>query len=105
MLESGDELQMLDSSTHSYCGECYEEHIKALEREDTLFRQNKTLKALEIFSGSFPVLSHEYTSNILKVPVVSQSGWRNRDSFKPNGQSSMRRVLRRHFSKSRLYNQ
>jgi hypothetical protein len=59
MPESGDEFQMLDSSTHSYCEECYEEHIKALEKEDTLFKQNKTLKALEIFSGSFSILSYK----------------------------------------------
>jgi hypothetical protein len=55
MLESGDELQMLASSTHSYCEECYEEHIKTLKKKDKLFRQNRPLQALEIFSGSFSI--------------------------------------------------
>ncbi|KAF8503256.1 S-adenosyl-L-methionine-dependent methyltransferase [Russula emetica] len=52
MLESSDELQMLDSSTHSYCEECYKEHIKTLEKGDALFKQNRALRALEIFSGA-----------------------------------------------------
>ena len=51
MPECGDELQVLASSTHSYCEECYEEHIKTLKKEDTLFKQNRPLQALEIFSG------------------------------------------------------
>lgn len=55
MLEGDDEFQMLDSSIHSYCEECYEEHIKTLKKKDTLFQQNKALKALEIFSGSFSI--------------------------------------------------
>jgi hypothetical protein len=55
MLESGDELQILDSPTHSYCEKCYKEHIDALEKEDSLFKQNRPLQALEIFSGSFSI--------------------------------------------------
>lgn len=55
MLDSDDELHMLESFNHFYCKECYEEHIKTLEKRDTLFKQNGTLKALEIFSGSFSV--------------------------------------------------
>ena len=51
----GDEIQMLDSSTHSYCEECYREHVKTLEREDILYEQNKPLQALEIFSGLFSI--------------------------------------------------
>lgn len=59
MLECGDELQMLNSFTHSYCEECYKEHIKTLKRKDTFFKQNKPLKALEIFSGSFSISLYE----------------------------------------------
>jgi hypothetical protein len=55
MLECGDELPMLASSTHSYCEECYKEHIKTLKKEDALFKQNRALRALEIFSGSFSI--------------------------------------------------
>lgn len=55
MLESGNELQMLDSSIHSYCEECYKEHIKTLGKEDGLFKQSKALQVLEIFSGSFSI--------------------------------------------------
>jgi hypothetical protein len=55
MLDSDDKLHMLESFNHSYCKGCYEEHIKTLEKRDTLFKQNRTLKALEIFSGSFSV--------------------------------------------------
>jgi hypothetical protein len=55
MLESDDELQMLASFTHSYCEECYKKHIKTLERKYELFEQNRPLKALEIFSGSFSI--------------------------------------------------
>ena len=53
MLESDDELQMLASFTHSYCEGCYKECIKTLEKKDELFKQNRPLQALEIFSGSF----------------------------------------------------
>jgi DNA (cytosine-5)-methyltransferase 1 len=52
-LEGGNELQMLDSSTHSYCEKCYEEHIKTLKKKDRLYNQNKPLQTLEIFSGLF----------------------------------------------------
>lgn len=58
MLED-DGLQMLASSIHSYCEECYKEHIKALKKEGTLFKQNRALQALEIFSGAFLHLSYE----------------------------------------------
>lgn len=44
-------LQMLDSSIHSYCEQCYKEHTKTLERKDILCEQNKPLQALELFSG------------------------------------------------------
>jgi hypothetical protein len=53
VLGGGDGLQMLASSTHSYCEECYKEHIKTLKKGDTLFEQNRALQALEIFSGAF----------------------------------------------------
>ncbi len=53
MPEGGYELQIIDSSTHTYCEECYNDHIKILEKEDTLYIQNKPLQALEIFSGLF----------------------------------------------------
>jgi hypothetical protein len=52
-LESCNELQTLDSSAYTYCRSCYEEHIKMLEKQDLLFKRNKPLQALEIFSGSF----------------------------------------------------
>lgn len=55
MLESGDEFQMLDSYTYSYCEECYKKHIKTLEKEETLFSQNRAFRALEIFSGSVSI--------------------------------------------------
>ena len=55
MLESSNELQLLASSTHSYCKECYKKHIKTLEKKDTLFKHNRALRALEIFSGSFSI--------------------------------------------------
>ena len=55
MLESGNELQMLNSSTHPYCEECYKGHIKTLEKNDALFKQKKALQALEIFSGFFSI--------------------------------------------------
>jgi hypothetical protein len=51
MLESGDEFQMLDSSTYSYCEECYEKHTKTLEKEETLLFRNRAFRALELFSG------------------------------------------------------
>ncbi len=53
MLEGSNELQMLDLPTHSYCEECYQEHIRVIEKEDILYKQNQPLQALEIFSGSF----------------------------------------------------
>ncbi|KAI9511110.1 S-adenosyl-L-methionine-dependent methyltransferase [Russula earlei] len=47
-----DDLQMLDLSTFSYCEECYEGHIKTLEKQDSLKKENRPLQALEIFSGA-----------------------------------------------------
>jgi hypothetical protein len=49
--EGGNDPQMLDSSIHSYCEQCYKEHIKKLERKDILCEQNKPLQTLELFSG------------------------------------------------------
>ena len=42
---------MFNSSTHSYCKNCYDEHIKTLKKENLLCEQSKPLQALEIFSG------------------------------------------------------
>ena len=53
--ESDDELQTLASSTHSYCKECYKEHIKTLKKRNTLFKQNRAFQVLEIFSGLFSI--------------------------------------------------
>lgn len=48
-----DQPQVMDLSTHSYCEECYEEHIRTLAKQDLAYARNKPLKALELFSGSF----------------------------------------------------
>lgn len=55
MLDGDNELQMLNSSSHFYCEECYKEHIKTLKKKDAFFKQNKALQALEIFSGLFSI--------------------------------------------------
>jgi len=52
-IESCDELQILELSGHSYCEDCYQEHIKTLEKQDLLKKRNKPLQALELFSGFF----------------------------------------------------
>jgi hypothetical protein len=52
-LETCNELETLDMATHIYCISCYNEHIKMLKRQDLLFKRNKPLQALELFSGSF----------------------------------------------------
>jgi hypothetical protein len=43
------ELQLMDSSTLSYCEECYQEHITMLAKQE---ERKKPLKALELFAGS-----------------------------------------------------
>jgi hypothetical protein len=52
-IEAFDGLHMMDSSAHSYCEECYKEHIKALAKQDSIYSGNQPLKALELFSGAF----------------------------------------------------
>jgi hypothetical protein len=62
-----DELQLMDSSTLSYCEECYQEHITMLAKQE---ERKEPLKALELFSGS------SFTFNmILNLQLYSRCWW------------------------------
>jgi hypothetical protein len=92
-------LQMLDPSTHSFCKLCYKEHMKILEENKLLYKRNRPLQALEIFSGYFFIFLLKQTSNLLKVLVVSPLGWRSLGVLRLDGQLSMHPVLLEPFSK------
>ena len=77
--------------------------MESLSEQWLLAQSHRPVQALELFSGSLsipPCICH--MSNIVQEPEVSQSDSKMRGLLKPNGQSSMRPVLQKLSSMSRI---
>ena len=102
-IEDCNELRVMDLYSHSYCTECYKEHMENISEQRLLVQGHRPLQTLELFSGSLsisPCICN--ISNNVQEPEVSRSDSKMQGLLRPNGQLSMRPVLQKRSSMSQV---
>ena len=51
-IEHCNELEAMDSCSHTYCVECYKLHMESISEQRLLIQSHQPLQALELFSGT-----------------------------------------------------
>ncbi|KAI9446182.1 S-adenosyl-L-methionine-dependent methyltransferase [Lactarius indigo] len=51
-VEDCNKLRVMDLASHSYCLECYEEHMESISEQKLFVQSHQPLQALELFSGA-----------------------------------------------------